>query len=195
MDDSPPKGLTQEEFDLLLSKLHPDRERAGHEYVLLCQKLTIYFQSRACPVAEDLVDETLNRVAKKIAGGEEPRNFIAYCYGFARLVRLEYLKKPEINRGSFEDAPPTPSIGEDEISRKERHACLNRCLRELPIDDAQVIIEYWSHEDRPNRDVRRELAEKLGISPTALRIRVCRIKNRLEKCAKKCLGEKPKSLK
>ncbi len=177
----------------LLSKLHPDRERAGEEYVLLWHKLIMYFQSRACLVAEELADETLNRVAKKIAAGEEPRNILAYCHGFARMVWLEYLKNPGTKRGSLEDVPPTPCLGTDEISRKERHACFYKCLQEIPIEEARMMVEYWYHEDRPNRDVRRELAEKLKISPTALRIRVYRLKKRLDDCIKKCLGETPKT--
>jgi RNA polymerase sigma factor (sigma-70 family) len=195
MDDSPPKGLTQEEFDLLLSKLHTDRDLAGQEYVLLCEKLASYFHARNCLFAEDLVDETLNRVAKKIASGEAPRNIMAYCYGFARLVWLEYLKKPETSRGSLEDPPTVQLTGEDEIHQKEREDCLYKCLHKLPGDDARALIEYWSFEDRPNRDLRKELAEELGISSTALRIRVCRVKRKVGKCVKKCLGEKTKSLK
>jgi DNA-directed RNA polymerase specialized sigma24 family protein len=192
MANTHPKGLTKEEFDLFLSKLHPDREIAGGEYILLWQKLFIFFQSRSCPLADELVDETLNRVAKKIAGGEEPRNILAYCHGFAKNVWLEYLKKPGVNRGTFDEIPPTPSIGIDEINRKERQKCLFGCLQKLHIDDARLLIEYWYHEDRPNRDIRKEIAERLKISPTALRIRIYRIKNKVDECVKKCLGEKTK---
>ena len=193
--DSPPKGLTQEEFDLLLSKLDPDRETAGEQYTLLWQKLLTYFQSRACVVAEELVDETLNRVAKKIAGGEELRNLMAYSHGVAKMVWLEYLKKPGTNRGSFDDVPPTPASGADEINRKERQACFYKCLREIPIGEARLFVEYLHHDDRSNIDVRKEMAERLGITQTALRIRIFRIKNKLSDCVKKCLGEKPNSLK
>jgi DNA-directed RNA polymerase specialized sigma24 family protein len=195
MDEDPPRGLTQEEFDLLLSKLHTDRESAGGEYILLWQKLFTFFQARACLSADELVDETLNRVAKKIAGGEEPRNISAYCHGFAKNVWLEYLKNPGLNRGSFEEIPPTPSIGIDEIDRKERHKLFTSCLKELPTDDARLFIEYWYHEDRPNRDIRKEMAERLKISPTALRIRIFRIKRKVDECVKKRLGEKTKKTK
>src|SRR5262245_41567772 len=57
----------QETFDKLLIRLNPDRERAGEEYELLRLKLLTYFRSRAYLRAEDLADETLNRLAKKIA--------------------------------------------------------------------------------------------------------------------------------
>jgi DNA-directed RNA polymerase specialized sigma24 family protein len=195
MDDTHPRGLTQEEFDIFLSKLHPDRESAGEEYILLWQKLFIFFQSRSCLSADELVDETINRVAKKIAGGEEPRNISAYCHGFAKNVWLEYLKNPGTNRGPLEEIPPTPSIGIDEIHRKERQKRFSECLKELPIDDARLLIEYWCHEDRPNRDFRKEMAERLKISPTALRIRIYRIKSKVDECVKKRLGEKTKKAK
>ncbi|HKX33460.1 MAG TPA: sigma-70 family RNA polymerase sigma factor [Blastocatellia bacterium] len=173
----------------MLLTLHSDRERAGEVYLLLWEKLLTYFQLRSCLMAEEMADETLTRVAKKIAIGEEPRNIAAYCYGFAKLVLLEYLKKPEFNRGAFEDLPAEAFVGVKQISQKERQQCFDRCLRQLPVEEAQVLIEYWCNEDRPLRDVRRDLAERLGLSPTALRIRVHRIKHKLEICTKKCLGE------
>jgi DNA-directed RNA polymerase specialized sigma24 family protein len=187
------RGLAPEEFDLLLLKLHHDRERAGEEYLLLWEKLLLYFQSRACPAAEELADETLTRVAKKIAVGDEPRNLSAYCYGFARLIRLEHRKRPGSNRVTFEDLPPAAFYGIEQIDRKERIKCFDTCLREIPTEEARLLIEYCCNSDQPNRDVRRFLAERLGISPTALRIRVHRIKHKLEACVKKCLGEERKS--
>jgi DNA-directed RNA polymerase specialized sigma24 family protein len=196
MDDNPtPKGLTKAEFDRFLFILHPNPERAGEEYVFLWQRLLTFFQSRSCLAPDELADETLNRVAKKIAGGEEPRSISAYSHGFAKNVWLEHLKKPGTNRGSLDDIPPTPSLTLDEISRKERQNCFEKCLREIPVNEAQMLVEYWYHEDRPNRDIRREMAERLEISPTALRIRICRIKSKVDECIKKCLGEKIKKTK
>src|SRR5262245_43385974 len=129
------KGLASEEFDLLLFKLHPDRERAGEEYLLLWEKLLLYFQSRSCLAAEELADETLTRVAKKIAVGEEPRNFPAYCHGFAKLILLEYLKRPESTAEPIENIPDEPFYEIDRISQKERQRCFDKCLREIPSEE------------------------------------------------------------
>jgi hypothetical protein len=53
---------TQEAFERLLLCLNPDRKRAGEEYELLRLKLIKYFSLRACLGAEELADETLNRL-------------------------------------------------------------------------------------------------------------------------------------
>ena len=112
MDESPlprgVKGLTQEEFDLFLSKLDPDREIAGEKYLLLWNRLRLYFQSRVCLAAERLADETVNRAARKVAEGEEILNLSAYCYGIARLVLLEFLRTGETSAIPLEDLPPHP---------------------------------------------------------------------------------------
>ncbi len=189
MDNFPPEREPKEEFDIFLSKLHSDRDRAGEEYILLWQKLVIYFQMRACLVADELADETINRVVKKVAGGEIPRNIMAFCYGFARLVYLEHQKKPGTNRGPLVDQPDTHFVGIEELSRKERQTCFDKCLRELPIEEARMLVEYCHHEDRINRDVRKKMAEKQGLSQTALRIRVYRTRLKLQVCMKNCIGE------
>src|SRR5262245_20430567 len=62
---------TKEEFDCLLAYLSPDREEAGKEYETLRRKLIKLFQYRGCHSPEELADETINRIAKKIKQGAE----------------------------------------------------------------------------------------------------------------------------
>src|SRR5262245_15027405 len=137
--------------------------------------------------AEDLADETLNRLAKKIAEGEEVRDVLRYCYGLARWVWMEYLKKPDAHPVSIDDLPLTPFVMSDSLLRKEREFCCQLCLRELSDAERELIAEYWIHENQNHRDARREMAERLRISLTALRIRVSRIKDKLETCFSQCL--------
>src|SRR5215216_208156 len=58
--------LTNEEFDDLLSWLDPDRERAGIRYEEIRDDLIKKFRLCWCSAAEDLADETINRVVKKL---------------------------------------------------------------------------------------------------------------------------------
>jgi DNA-directed RNA polymerase specialized sigma24 family protein len=184
MATSPP---AQEAFEKLLLCLHPDRERAGEEYEMLRLKLQEYFRSRACLAADELADETLNRLAKKVAEGEEVRDVLRYCYGLARWVRIEHSRKPEANRVSFDDLPVTPFVLQDSLVRKEREACFHHCLGQLPAKERELVVEYWDHENQKHRDARREMAERLQITLTALRIRVSRIKDKLQACFSDCL--------
>src|SRR5215472_18339855 len=84
--------LTQEAFDKLLSALGDDRESAGEKYIEIRGNLTRFFEWRGCPFPEDHADETINRVAKRIAEGEEIRNPSSYCVGVARMLLLEIAK-------------------------------------------------------------------------------------------------------
>src|SRR6478672_10875246 len=58
--------LTQESFDALLDWLDPHREQAGQKYEDIRRRLIKLFVCRGCPEPEDLADETINRVIKKL---------------------------------------------------------------------------------------------------------------------------------
>ncbi|HKP37054.1 MAG TPA: hypothetical protein VJT71_09355, partial [Pyrinomonadaceae bacterium] len=59
--------LAQEDFDRLLAWLDADRERAGVIYEKIRWRLITIFAARNCVTPEDLADETLDRVARKVA--------------------------------------------------------------------------------------------------------------------------------
>ncbi|HEU0172831.1 MAG TPA: hypothetical protein VFV58_01090 [Blastocatellia bacterium] len=61
--------MTREAFDRMLAELHPDSERADEQSEKIRQKLVKLFEWRGCAHAEDLADETFNRVAQKIYEG------------------------------------------------------------------------------------------------------------------------------
>ena len=68
----------------------------------------MYFARRRCIYADELVDETINRVIGKV---DEPiENKMGYCYGVARNVYLESLRKErlhvDIDEVSVAAAPP-----------------------------------------------------------------------------------------
>src|ERR1017187_765621 len=80
--------LTQGPFDRFLARLDPDREQAGKKYEILRCKLITFFRYRDCPEAEDLTDETMDRVIRK-QGAEEIQEVIPYVLAFARRVASE----------------------------------------------------------------------------------------------------------
>ena len=58
--------LSKDLFDALLVWLDPDRELAACKYEEIRSRLIRIFKSRGSPVAEDLADETFDRVARKL---------------------------------------------------------------------------------------------------------------------------------
>jgi DNA-directed RNA polymerase specialized sigma24 family protein len=189
-----PERSDREAFDELLLHLDPDRDRAGEKYELLRLKLAQFFRARACRAVEDLTDEVFDRLARRIAEGEEIRNVFGYGLGIARLVWLESLKDPEAHQAPLDDLQLIQPLDEDEIDKKSRLACLDRCLRALPEADSALLVEYCSCEDVSRSAARRRIADRLQIPIGALRIRVHRIKAKFSECFDHCLTHGPKKV-
>src|SRR5690242_3335578 len=87
--------LDQAAFGELLDWLGPDPETAGQTYELIRHKLITLFRCRGCAVPEELADETINRVIRKLPQikPDYHGNPIRYFYGVAKKVYKEYLRR------------------------------------------------------------------------------------------------------
>lgn len=187
--------LTEEAFSKLLESLDPDRERAGEKYEDLRRTLVRFFEWRGTPAPEEHVDETLNRVARRLDEGQVINNFGGYCYGVARLVLMESLKGREKEIIPLEDAAPAALVaaedaGDAAAEEEKRLECLEECLRKLPNESRELIIEYYQDEKRDKIDRRKALAERLGIPRLALGNRAQRLRDKIAQCVKSCFTKK-----
>jgi RNA polymerase sigma factor (sigma-70 family) len=186
-------SLTQEAFDRLLMCLDEDRERAGEAYLKLRGKLVTYFECRDHVPAEEHADETINRVARKLGAGETIRDVTTYIYGVARLLALELLKARSREQAALDHLTRQPEAIEDDDDADEHEqqlACFRNCLQKLPPDNRELIEQYFVGERRTKIDHRYQIAEQLGIPVTALRLRVWRVRSKLEACVEKCVRAK-----
>ncbi|HEY7912805.1 MAG TPA: RNA polymerase sigma factor [Blastocatellia bacterium] len=186
--------MTTEAFEGLLACLDSDRERAGGRYENLRRKLVKYFECRGCLAPEDYTDETINRVARRVSEGKQiwTADPASYFYGVARNVLREYWTSPDRELAPLECLPPVahPSAHTDDLfwSEAEKHMldrqmdALDRCMNELPRESRELLIEYYKGEKGDRIRHRKLLARQLGIPPNALRIRVHRIREKLERC-------------
>ena len=70
--------MSPESFEALLGWLDPDRERAGIKYEQIRSGLISFFTGRGHCEAEDLADETINRVISRTAAhGTASRSSLA----------------------------------------------------------------------------------------------------------------------
>lgn len=174
--------LTQDSFEALLDWLDPNRDVAGQKYEIIRSRLIKIFACRGCFEAEDLADETINRVTsklKEIEGsffGERAR----YFYGVANKIHLEYLRRKP-------PPPPLPRPDSNEI--EQEYDCLERCLQRLTPNNRDLVLQYYREERQAKIDHRRRLAEQLGIALNALRIRAHRIRASLQDCVRDCVNE------
>ncbi len=183
-------GLSREALEKLLEYLDGDRERASEKYRDLQRKLIALFEWRSCSAPEELADETLNRVARKLEQGLEikTREPFRYLRGVAlNLVKEDY-KRAVREREAFEDYRHQQTRQEAGDESDERKAVLDRCLAELESKERALILNFYQGEKSTRIANRRRQAEELGISRTALRIRAHRLRKLLEKCVKKILN-------
>jgi DNA-directed RNA polymerase specialized sigma24 family protein len=173
--------ITQEAFDKFLAWLDGDRERAGAKYEVIRRKLIRIFTCRGCQVSEDLADETINRVIRKVP--EMSDTYIGdpllYFYGVARRVYLEHL------RNSPAPLPPPPLDSPEQKEKQDE--CLEKCMKALTMDNRNLVLEYYKEDGSPKIKHRKALAATLGIGGNALRIRAHRIRARLQSCVESCL--------
>jgi DNA-directed RNA polymerase specialized sigma24 family protein len=174
------KEVTQEKFDAFLNRLNVDKNKAGEEYERLRFRLTTFFATRNCRFPEELADETINRVIIKTAE-ITVENKLAFCYGVAKNVFLESLRKEKhhINIDDIE-------IAAKPLEQKFADKCLDKCLSELSFENRALIIDYFSESKSAKITLREKISDKLGITQTNLRMKIVRIKQKLKKCLIEC---------
>lgn len=171
-------------FDRLLSWLNPNRSCAGKRYESIRRKLILIFASHRWRFPEEMADDCINRVIKKLPEieGHYQGPPEAYFHGVAKIIELEWRRK---------DLPiEIPDMERISPETEEHLACLDRCLSKLPQSSGELVMEYYQQEKQAKIDHRAALARKLGIAANALRIRAHRIRQHLEKCVLECLGER-----
>jgi DNA-directed RNA polymerase specialized sigma24 family protein len=184
--DHHPRGLTTESFEALLQRLGPDRDRAGLAYEEIRHRLVRLFEWRGCANGEELADETINRVARRLAEGVEvgPHRELSYFVGVAHLVYSEVVRREARRKSALARQPAPPCTG-DPIEENPRLDCLHRCLETLSPQQRHLVLSY--HAVDASTASRQALGRELGLAVNALRIRVHRLCRKLESCVERCL--------
>ena len=178
--------LTQQDFDQLLAWLDSDREAAGRKYESIRLRLIKIFTCRGCYEAEDMADETINRVSLKVHEimGRYVGDPALYFYGVAHKVHLEYSRK-KATRAEM----PAVIVSSEATEEEPEYECLEQCIQQLPAKQRELVLQYYQEEARAKIDHRKEQAQKLGIALNALRIRAHRIRATLQECVRNCLEQ------
>jgi RNA polymerase sigma factor (sigma-70 family) len=167
----------------LLAWLDPDREIAGQKYEVIRAGLIRIFVSRGFSDAEDLADEAINRVMKRLPEIRdtyvgEP---VKYFHGVARFIVREMVRRKEV---AVEEVPGSSS--EEEV-RSDEYDCLLKCLRFLQAEKRELILDYYVYDGRDKIAQHRRMASELGITEGALRGRAHHVRGNLEKCIQQCI--------
>lgn len=187
---SAPSTGGAEHLGALLDRLDADPGRAGDSYNRHRARLIRHFAWQGCTPAEDLADTVLDRVARRLAEGEQVPNIGAYLLGVARLVALEHRRHATYSADRLREYARQIDSGTDPVDHEARARCLDRCLAALSPDRRALVTAYYSTEGR-TQDERQRLAARVGLHMNALRNRVLRIRQQLETCVGTCLGPTP----
>lgn len=185
-------NMTPDDFDELLLWLDPDpdstgspeRERGAKKYEEIRVRIIKIMRNRGSHLAEEIADETMTRVCKKVKKLKETYEGdpALYFYGVAKKVYLEFM-----GGGNITLPHQPPKDDPEEIER--RHACLERCLHKLKPEHQELILKFYEGEKREKIENRKRLAALLNIDPKALSLRALRIRRELLKYMKACLEE------
>jgi DNA-directed RNA polymerase specialized sigma24 family protein len=180
--------LNQSAFRRLLDWLDEGANSDGSRYLEIRRRLVVYFDRKNCLTPEELADETLNRVARRL---EEEGTITTdapahYCYIVARFVLLEDLRR-DPQKPLDEYVVPFSYPTEHKLDAERRLECLEQCMKALDSNERSLIVNYYQGELRSKIENRKAAAQKLGVSMNALSIRACRIRAKLENCLQKCL--------
>lgn len=175
-------------FRRFLEWLDEGTDSGGRKYLEMHRRLASYFDRKNCQSPQELADETLSRVSRRLQEegaitGATPAQF---CYVVARFVFLEYQRRPAALPAEVRELPaPAPDDAASENRAQMLH-CLEQCLNRLEEEQRELILGYYQGEKRVKIDLRRKLADRLGVTMNALSIRACRIRDRLEACVRAC---------
>ena len=188
---------TEGSFAAFLEWLDQGFASDGEAYLEVRRRLVAYFDRKGCLTADDLADETLNRVQRRLEeeGAIESESPAKFCYAVAKFVFLEYLRSgrarevsdENIDRAAIESLPGGAPAEEEISDREIALQCLEKCISELDAQRRELVIGYYQGEQRIKIENRRRLAAKMGLSLNALSIRTFRIRDRLENCVRRCI--------
>jgi DNA-directed RNA polymerase specialized sigma24 family protein len=175
--------IAKEPFEELLDWLDSDREIAARKYETIRTGLIRIFVSHGVSDGAFYADETIDRVMKRLPeirptfSGEPAR----YFSGVARNVLREALRNKEVLPEVM------PDLVSEEADTSDMLDCLRQCLKLLPDERQELILDYHLYHGRAKVELHREMAAELSISEGALRTRAHHLRVSLEECVLECL--------
>jgi DNA-directed RNA polymerase specialized sigma24 family protein len=175
--------LTEQGLSAVLALFDPDPARAAAHYEALRRRLIRFFVWKGVLAAEDCADETIDRVARRLAVGEEIRSSepVGYFQGVARNVLREHWAREE-REARHRTLWPREALTRSPEPPDATAECLQRCLDELAPATRRLVLQYYEGSGGGRIASRQAMARSLGLPVAALRVRMHRLRVRLEAC-------------
>lgn len=181
---------TEGAFYRLLAAFSPDPYEAVEAYELARRRLVRYFDRHVQRDAEWCADETFDRAMRRMEEGKIVTNLMPYLYEIARFIVMETIKEDQkMSKAVIEIQVEPRRVQTDNEEPNPRLDCFDRCLEELPPESRTLILEYYEDEGEAKIKHHTAMADRLGITMNALRLRAHRIRLSLEACVTRCVGQ------
>jgi DNA-directed RNA polymerase specialized sigma24 family protein len=176
--------LNKDALEDLLRAFHADREQASHHYLALRERLIRFFQWNRTETPEELADEVLDRLARRLnLSSEQIQDPVRYAVGIARMLLQEQRRKNLRREKALAELQQTSLDADrreqERILQHERAELLRQCMQSIPEQSRELIFRYYDVDEAA--DYRQQMARAYGISINALRNRALRIRMDLER--------------
>jgi DNA-directed RNA polymerase specialized sigma24 family protein len=181
--------LTATGLALVLARLEADPGRSAAAYESLRLALVRFFGWRGASFPDERADETLDRLASRLDRGEAVEDVRSFALGIARHVLQEAWRSPAATRAVHLDDAALDALGAPEPEEDGPWLpCLQGCLARLPRESRGLVLAYYQGGGRERIERRARLAAGLGLNDGALRSRVQRLRDGLERCVTGCVA-------
>lgn len=142
--------------------------------------------------AEDMFHGLIVVLVKQIQDGslEHPERLPGYAFTIARRqiaaqirLRMESRRACSVDDVELSDQA---TDAETSLARKELRTIAHRVLQSMPVQQREVLIRFYIHEQRPE-----EIQEAIGITRTQFRVVKSRAKARFADLCRKAMERKP----
>ncbi len=139
-------------------------------------------------LAEDLLQDTLLRVAKGLRGFEGRAALRTWLFAIANNVVADHLRGPQLRHKIITidevDEPESAEVPHaEQLVIDEMNQCVREVIDSLPTDYRSALV-LCDLEGMSNA----EMAEVLGITLTAAKVRLHRARNRLRRALESSCG-------
>ncbi len=182
--------VSNEKINELLKALSPEGEEAATAYTKLQNSLVRFFQIKGDFDSLEAADLALDRVALKISQETKIDDLTKYAFGVARLIFFERLRQVEKERKAA-DGFYANKIAEYKVKDEDSDIFrLHReCFESLEIAEKKLLADYFLDLPYPKQNENRiQLSAKHSISMVNLRLKVFRLRKRLEECLRSKLN-------
>lgn len=175
--------MTEESLKILLENLSSNPDEAAKAYTDLRNSLVRYFQIKGDFDADEAADATLDRVALKLSQNTKIENVTRYGFGVARLIFLERLRTAGKNKKAHDGF-----YDEQKRDGADDYSFFRECFGKLEQKEKEILSDYFADMLFADLIIYRErISAKYDISLNNLRIKVFRLRKRLDDCLKQKL--------